>query len=171
MLGKFRPATKNANRHTARGLKALQDSIRAVGYTEPMVAAADGEILSGNARLETVADIFGVDVEPLVIHSDGTRPVIHIRDDVPNASTQMAQQIALAANRVAELDLSWDVEVLAGFDADTIGGLWSPAELSTLGQQWADAQPPDVEFPEYDENAADDVEYLTCPECGHKWPK
>jgi len=31
--------------------------------------------------------------------------------------------------------------------------------------------PPDVEFPEYDESIADDVEYLTCPKCGHKWPK
>ena len=31
--------------------------------------------------------------------------------------------------------------------------------------------PPNVEFPEYDESVADDVEYITCPECGHKWPK
>ena len=28
-----------------------------------------------------------------------------------------------------------------------------------------------VEFPEYDESIADDVEYIECPECGHKWPK
>lgn len=31
--------------------------------------------------------------------------------------------------------------------------------------------PPDVTFKEYDESVADEVEYLTCPECGHKWPK
>lgn len=31
--------------------------------------------------------------------------------------------------------------------------------------------PPDVEFPEYDESIADEVEYLECPECGHRWPK
>lgn len=31
--------------------------------------------------------------------------------------------------------------------------------------------PDDVEFPEYDEDIADDVEYLECPECGHRWPK
>lgn len=27
------------------------------------------------------------------------------------------------------------------------------------------------EFPEYTEAVEDEVEYLTCPECGHKWPK
>ena len=31
--------------------------------------------------------------------------------------------------------------------------------------------PPDVDWKEYDESAADDVEYNECPECGHKWPK
>jgi len=30
---------------------------------------------------------------------------------------------------------------------------------------------PEVDWKEYDESAADDVEYNECPECGHKWPK
>jgi hypothetical protein len=29
----------------------------------------------------------------------------------------------------------------------------------------------DVEFKEFDESAADDVEFLTCPKCGHSFPK
>ena len=31
--------------------------------------------------------------------------------------------------------------------------------------------PPDVDFKEYDESVEGEVEYITCPECGHKWPK
>ena len=31
--------------------------------------------------------------------------------------------------------------------------------------------PPDVDWKEYDESAADDVEFNKCPECGHTWPK
>lgn len=31
--------------------------------------------------------------------------------------------------------------------------------------------PPDVEFKEYDESAADDVKYHECPACGHTWPQ
>jgi hypothetical protein len=29
----------------------------------------------------------------------------------------------------------------------------------------------DVEFKEFDESAADDVQLLTCPKCGHSFPK
>ena len=38
------------------------------------------------------------------------------------------------------LTLTWDVEVLAGLDADVLDGLWTADELSDLGQQWADEQ-------------------------------
>ena len=31
--------------------------------------------------------------------------------------------------------------------------------------------PLDVDWKEYDETAADDVEFNECPECGYKWPK
>ena len=81
-----------------------------------------------------------MDVEPIVVHSDGTRPIIHVRDDIPNAQDKRAVRLALAANRAAELDLAWDVEVLAGLDADVLDGLWTADELSDLGQQWADEQ-------------------------------
>lgn len=30
---------------------------------------------------------------------------------------------------------------------------------------------PDIEFKEYDESAADDVQYCECPNCGHRFPK
>ena len=28
-----------------------------------------------------------------------------------------------------------------------------------------------IDFKEYDEDIENEVEYLTCPECGHKWAK
>ena len=31
--------------------------------------------------------------------------------------------------------------------------------------------PPDVDWKEYDESAADDVEWNECPACGHRWPR
>ena len=136
-IADFRPAQRNANKHTARGLGAIDKSIRTDGYGDPMLAAADGEMISGSARLETVAKVFGVDAEPIIVHSDGTRPVIHVRDDIPNAADKRAVRLALAANRAAELDLAWDVEVLAGLDADVLDGLWDASELSALGDAWA----------------------------------
>jgi ParB family transcriptional regulator, chromosome partitioning protein len=135
----FKPARKNANQHTARGLGLIDKSMRTDGYGDPMLAAADGEMISGSARLETVAQVFGTEVEPIIVHSDGTRPVIHVRDDIPNAADKRAVRLALAANRAAELDLSWDVEVLAGLDAADLEGLWTAQELELLTVPGADA--------------------------------
>lgn len=155
----FKPATRNANQHTARGLGALQASIQGDGWIGAMTAAADGEMIAGSARVETVAQVFGVDAEPIIIESDGTRPIVVIRSDIPTAADKRAQRLALADNRVQEIDLSWDVATLVAFDPDVLAELWTPEELSDLGQQWADdAKPPDVKYHE-------------CPNCGHKWQK
>jgi len=136
----FRPARKNANKHTARGMGALQKSIQSDGWIGAMTTAADGEMIAGSARIETVAQVFGTDAEPIIVESDGTRPIVVVRKDIPNADDKRAQRLALADNRVHEIDLTWDAEVLAGFDADVLGDLWTPEELSDLGQQWADEQ-------------------------------
>ena len=76
-LDKFRPQTRNANKHTQRGMGALEAAMRKYGYVAPMTAAADGEILDGSARIETSANVFGDDV--IVVHHDGTKPVMSLR--------------------------------------------------------------------------------------------
>lgn len=131
-IDNFRPQKANRNRHKMRGMGALESSMRKVGYVAPMTAAADGEIIDGSARLETSAIVFDDDV--LVVHHDGTKPVIMVRDDIPNAETPEAKQIALAANRIAELNLDWDAEGLladaqAGLD---MTGLFSENEIDEL---------------------------------------
>jgi hypothetical protein len=136
----FRVAQHNTNLHTQRGLGALDKSIRTDGWIGAMTTAADGEMIAGSARLERVADVFGVEVEPLVIKTTGQQPIVIVRTDIPNASDPRAQRLSLADNRIAQLDLSWSVEVIAGMSPEIIEGLWSPEELSTLGQQWADEQ-------------------------------
>ncbi len=133
----FRPARRNANRHTARGLGALQASIESDGWIGAMTTAADGEMIAGSARIETAAQVFGVDAEPIVVESDGTRPIVVVRKDIPTAADPRAVRLGLADNRVAELSLDWDPEVLCSFDAATLEPLWSPKELSNIGLRWA----------------------------------
>ena len=86
--------------------------MRKYGYVTPMTAAADGEIIDGSARAETGATVFGDDV--LVVHHDGTKPVIMVRDDIPSADTPEAREISIAANRIAQVNLDFDPEVLLG---------------------------------------------------------
>lgn len=144
----FSTAKVNANRHSARGIAALDKRIRGDGWIGAMTTAADGEMIAGSARLERVADIFGVEAEPLIIETVGDRPVVIVRKDIPNAADPRAQRLSLADNRIHQLDLAWDVEVLAGYDAAVLEGLYEPAELSDLGQAWANAHGTPVDDPQ-----------------------
>lgn len=129
----IRPLVRNPNKHTPRGLRELERSVREDGWVAPITVAADGESLDGAARLEVAADVMS-GIEPIVVEHDGKRPVVMVRTDIPNAETPEARRIAYRANRVAELDLDWDVEQLgadlaAGLD---LLGLWDEREFDGL---------------------------------------
>ena len=131
-IDRFRPQLRNSNKHTQRGMGALEAAMRKYGYVAPMTAAADGEIIDGSARIETSAGVFGDDV--IVVHHDGTKPVIMVRDDIPHGDTPQAREISIAANRIAQFNLDFDAEVLlgdlqAGVD---LSGLWFEHELDAL---------------------------------------
>ncbi len=116
-LSDFRPQARNANKGKPIGLTQLDKSIRRDGYSAPMVAAADGEVFAGSKRLERSAEVFGLDVAPIVVHSDGTRPVIHVRDDIPTADDPRAVRLGVADNAIAHLDYDPDGAVLAALAA------------------------------------------------------
>lgn len=131
-IDKFRPQRRNLNKHKQRGMGTLEMSMRKLGYVAPMTAAADGEIIDGSARLETSAIVFDDDV--LVVHHDGTKPIIMVRDDIASADSPEAREISIAANRIAELNLDWDVEQLLA-DAQSgldMTGLFEQSELDAM---------------------------------------
>src|ERR1017187_3822007 len=111
-LKDFKQQQKNANKHTERGMDMLEKSMQQVGYTAPIIVANDGEAISGSARHEAAANVFGADSEPIVVKSDGTRPIVVVRTDVPNAQSAKAKQIAVLENRVAEINLAWEPAVM-----------------------------------------------------------
>nr|ASV43917.1 hypothetical protein [Hot spring virus BHS1] len=116
-LSSFRPQRLNPNRHKPHGLEMLAKSMARDGYSAPMIAAADGEIIAGSARLEKAAEVFGLDAEPIVIRSDGTRPIIHVRDDIPTADDPRAKRLGVADNVIASADYDPDGEILAALAA------------------------------------------------------
>lgn len=141
-LSDFRPQENNANAHTQRGLKALSDAYSEVGYVAPMTAAANGEVLDGSARLEQAFDQF--DDEVLVIHHDGRRPIVMVRDDVSDADDPRAKKISYGANRIGEISLNWSPEQLlldkeAGVD---FSGLFYENEFDEITAE-AKEEPPE----------------------------
>ena len=161
-MTKFIPQVKNVNQHTQRGLGLLEKSVQRDGWIDAQTTAADGEMISGSARLELAEDKFS-GVEPIVIESDGTRPIIVKRMDIPNADDPRARRLSVAANQITSVDWSPDAELLkewAGED-DAIKQLFRDDEWTEITQA-----PPD--FKEYGEDIADGIEVCECPTCGHK---
>ena len=113
-LSDFQAQTKNTNAHTPRGMGMLDHAIVDLGWIGAVTTAADGEIFAGSARHEVACDRFGDEAEPIVVESDGTRPIVVVRTDIPSASDPRAIKLGVADNRFdAELG---DLQLIARFD-------------------------------------------------------
>jgi len=171
-IDKFKPQRVNANKHNLRGMKALDDSIVQDGWIGAITTAADGETFDGSARLETLQN--GESADPIVVEIDGTRPVILKRLDIANADDPKAQRLAISANRVAELNLDWDADILAELSQEiNLTGLWSDEELAaTLAKNEApDFDPVGMdEQGKLDEIQPKEVD-CECPHCGKSFVK
>ncbi len=133
-MNKYRPQSKNANKHTSRGLGLLRDSIGKDGWIGAMTVAADGESFDGSARLEVLADAMP-DREPIVVESDGQRPVIVVRKDIASADDPRAKRLAIGANRIAQVDLEWDADVLKELSGEIdLSRFFYDTELAELVQ-------------------------------------
>lgn len=122
---------------------------------QPIVVDAEGVIIKGHGRLKAAREL-GLAEFPCVV-----------RDDL---TPEQARLERIADNRSQEG--GWDAEKLSQelaalstvFDDGTFDGLG-------LSEEWGAAlkiTPPDVQFKEYDESIADDIELCHCPTCGHE---
>lgn len=166
-LSEFKTATNNANKHTQVGIRELDRAMSEDGFVSPITVSADGESLDGSARLERSYERFGDDA--IVIEHDGTRPIVAVRKDIPNAKTKIAKRIGVRANRVAQLDLDWDAEALAALAKDErelLEGMWNDSEINEI--LGAEAGTPNFQPVGIDEQPRlDQKKPVTCPKCGN----
>ena len=152
----------NPVEHNSRNLGVVVDSIQKVGAFRSG-AASKGKMLAGNLTWEAMAEAGIEDV--IEITTDGKTWVVVNRDDL---TPEQEKEAAYFDQRSGEL-ATWDIDQLladvnAGVD---LSGVFRSDEIDEL---LAEAALPES-WPEYDESVADEVEYLECPECGHKFPK
>ena len=133
---KFIPQRRNLNKHTPHGLRLLEKSLQQDGFIDAQTAAADGEMISGSARLEVAADKFA-DVEPIIVESDGTRPVVVVRTDIPNLADPRARRLSVAANQIAKTDFDPDGELLAewGNEDKDIKAMFAESEWNEVTKE------------------------------------
>lgn len=149
-LADLTPDPDNLNLGTQRGLSALDTSIRKFGVGRGIVTDKNGVVIGGNKTLERLADL-GIGKVKFV-HTNGDELVVNVRDDLDLASKRdrRARGLAIADNRVSELDYDPDEAALAQLMADErelVEGLYSDSEVTRLLQAagldggGADAEP------------------------------
>ena len=125
------PDARNANRGTPRRRELLGDSLRQYGAGRSIVVDRAGRILTGN---KTLAQARALDLPVETVQTEGERLVVVQRVDLDLDTDVRARQLALADNRIAELDLDWDDDVLRDLleEGVSVEGLWSDDELAAL---------------------------------------
>lgn len=162
-MTKIRPQARNANRHTPRGMQALEQSLATDGWIGAITVAADGETFDGSARVEKTAENGMLD-DAIVVDSDGTRPIVVRRTDIPSATDARAVRLGLAANRVASLNLEWEPGVLAEIAQEMdLSALFNADELADVMQAVPSFDPVGID----EQGRLDEKAQCTCPECGH----
>jgi len=126
------PDLRNPNRHTQRGQALTQKSIQSYGFGDSITTDKNGKVISGNSRTEILADVQMLD--PIVVQSDGTRPIIHQRTDLDLDTDDRARLLSIALNRTAEVSLDWDPAILQELIGEglDLSDLFFENELSDL---------------------------------------
>ena len=95
-LDRLLPSPRNARTHTDAQVAEIAGSIRAFGFTNPILAGTDGDVIAGHGRLAAARRLGLAEV-----------PVIAL----PGLSELQRRQLVLADNRIA-LNAGWDLEML-----------------------------------------------------------
>jgi DNA modification methylase len=121
----------NANRGTERGREALARSLRDYGPGRAVLIDRHGRIIAGN---KTVEQAKRLNIPLRVVKTDGHHLVAVQRADLDLATDPRAKALAIADNRVGEIDLEWDVDMLKQLQADglNLSAFWTDAEFATL---------------------------------------
>jgi len=163
----FEQNPTNPVKHSEGNLALVTDSIKRFGALRSGVSS-HGKLLAGNLTQKGMLQAGIQDV--LEISSDGSVWTVVERGDL----TDEEQQQAAYYDQQAAFQATWDADQVA-IDLSSpslhIGDLFPNYEKNALLRQVGDKDFEGVKFKEFDESAADSVEYVTCPQCGHKWPR
>src|SRR5438132_5745336 len=95
-LGDLIPDPRNARTHPKRQIDQLKASIKAFGFTNPVLADPDGHIIAGHGRLQA-ARAMGLAELPVITLS--------------GLSETQKRTLRIADNKIA-LNAGWDLEIL-----------------------------------------------------------
>ena len=150
------PYSRNPRTHSEEQIAQIMASIREFGFTNPILIDSNQGIIAGHGRLAAAKEI-GLEKVPCI--------------DLSYLTEEQKRAYIIADNKLA-LNGGWNEDLLR-MELTDLKELGANLQLTGFdAMEMADIMlGKDVEFKEYDESAADDVQMLTCPKCGHTFPK
>ena len=150
------PYERNPRTYTEEQIAQIAASIKEFGFTNPVLLDGEDGVIAGHGRLAAARSL-RLKMVPCI--------------ELGHLTPEQKRGYLIADNKIAQNGL-WNDEFLRleltelkelGANLELLG--FNPMEIAdiTLGK--------DVDFKEYDESAADDVQLITCPECGKSFPK
>lgn len=121
---------RNANVGTARGRKMLEESIRTLGTGRSVLVDRRGRIIAGNKTIEMARKLGMKKIA--VVQSQGDTLVAVQRADLDLKRDKKAKRLAVADNRISEVDLSWSTNALQSYGID-LTEFWNEKELKNFG--------------------------------------
>jgi len=106
----------NANKGTKRGREMLGKSLESYGAGRSVVVDRKNRVIAGNKTVEAARAAGMRSIT--VVETDGSSLVAVQRGDLDLRKDKKARELAIADNRVGEIDLEWSPEVLASLDVD-----------------------------------------------------
>lgn len=156
LVNELIPYSKNPRTHSEEQIAQIAASIREFGFTNPILIDSNQGIIAGHGRLAAAKEL-RLEKVPCIDLS-------HLTDE--------QKRVYLIADNQITLNGGWNDELLR-LELMDLKELGANLELTGFdAMELADIMlGKDVEFKEYDESAADDVQLATCPKCGHTFPK
>jgi ParB-like chromosome segregation protein Spo0J len=114
----------NANTGTEKGRQLLEQSLKKYGTGRSILVDKHGRVIAGNKTLQE-AKAMGLE-SVVVIEADADTLIAVQRSDLDLQTDSRAQGLAIADNRVGEINLNWDFDILRqsvdpfGFDASEL---------------------------------------------------
>jgi DNA modification methylase len=90
------PSPRNARTHSSAQVAEIAGSIRAFGFTNPILVGTDGDVIAGHGRLAAARQLGLAEVPVIPLHG---------------LTESQRRQLVLADNRIA-LNAGWDIEML-----------------------------------------------------------
>jgi DNA modification methylase len=143
-ISRLTPSPRNARTHSAAQVAEIAGSIRAFGFSNPILVGEDGDVIAGHGRLAAARQL-GLTEVPVIVLS--------------GLDELQRRQLMLADNRIS-LNAGWDLEMLAlelkdlsvlGADLKALG--FSKQELARALRPVAAGFTDEDEVPELPEKA------------------